>query len=63
MARPRTGETPLRNVRVDDRLWEAVKAAAAERGDSMAQAVRWGLHAYLRRPRAVREGRDDAVGT
>lgn len=39
----------MRSVRVPLALWDAVKTHADERGESISDAVRWGLEAYLRR--------------
>jgi antitoxin component of RelBE/YafQ-DinJ toxin-antitoxin module len=38
-------DNPCRAIRVDDELWEAAKVRAAERGESVSEAVR----AFLRR--------------
>jgi hypothetical protein len=52
VARPRTGETPARHVRVADDDWDDLEAAAralgSDRGKIINQFIRW----YLRRPGA-----------
>ena len=39
--------TRLRNVRVADGLWEAAKAKAAERGETLSDVVRRALREYV----------------
>jgi hypothetical protein len=52
VARPKTGETPSRHVRVADDDWGDLEAAAgalgSDRGKIINQFIRW----YLRRPGA-----------
>jgi hypothetical protein len=52
VARPKTGETPSRHVRVADEDWGDLEAAAgaigSDRGKVINQFIRW----YLRRPGA-----------
>ena len=59
VARPKTGETPIRNVRVPDALWEAAKEeAAADGGRSLTDIINAALHRYVtqrRRERAAQE--------
>jgi negative regulator of replication initiation len=43
---PNQPKTPLRNVRVDDQLWQASKAKAAEQGETVADVLRRALEAY-----------------
>jgi predicted transcriptional regulator len=45
---PRPGN-PARAVRVEDELWEAAKAIAAERGDSLSDIMRDALRRYVKR--------------
>ena len=40
--------TPLRNIRVDDELWEAAKEAAASRGQTLSEVIRAALGQYVR---------------
>ena len=42
MSRP-----PLRAVRVDDALWEAAQAKAAEKGDNLSAVIRDALRQYI----------------
>lgn len=39
--------TRLRNVRVPDELWEAAKAVAEERGESLSDIIRAALASYV----------------
>lgn len=39
---------PQRVIRVPDRLWEAAKAKADERGETVSEAVRKFLERYVR---------------
>lgn len=48
MARPKTGQTPIKNLRVPQDLWDAVKMKAAERGETITQVVVRAFHRYLR---------------
>ena len=42
-------ENPARPVRVEDGLWEAAKAKAAERGETVSQVIRAALTRYVKR--------------
>lgn len=46
---PNKPKTPLRAIRVDDALWEAVKAKAAEEGRTVSDVIRAALLRYTRR--------------
>jgi len=50
VARPKTGETPIRNVRVPDGVWNAVKAKAALEGRTITDVVVSALHRYAATP-------------
>jgi hypothetical protein len=41
-------KTPRRTVRIDDRLWDASKDRAQERGDNLSEVIRKGLASYLK---------------
>lgn len=41
-------DNPPRTIRVDDELWDKVKARAAERGEDVSEAVRRMLRRYVR---------------
>lgn len=45
---PNQPKTPLHSFRVDDELWEAAKVRAAERGESLGEALRKFLKRYTR---------------
>lgn len=45
---PNKPKTPLHSFRVDDALWEAAKARAEERGETLADALRKFLRRYTR---------------
>lgn len=46
---PNKPKTPLRAVRVDDELWNAVKEKAETEGRSVSDVIRAALRRYLRR--------------
>jgi predicted HicB family RNase H-like nuclease len=48
--RPKTGTTPLRNVRIADDLWDAAKAAAAHRGETVTDVIERALRDYVGAP-------------
>lgn len=59
MARPATGKTPLRNIRVPQELWDAAKEEAAAEGRSITDVILTDLHRYVtrrRRERGVADG-------
>lgn len=45
---PNQPKTPLHSFRVDDELWEAAKARAEERGETLADALRKFLRRYTK---------------
>lgn len=56
MARPKKGagehyRTPIRSVRVPDDIWEAAKAEAAERGETVSDVILRALERYGRQKR------------
>lgn len=52
MPRPATGQTPSRNVRIPDHVWDAAKAIAAERGETLTAVIEAALRRYISRHRA-----------
>lgn len=63
MARPATGKTPLRNIRVPDELWNAAKAEAQEEGRSLTDVIVSDLHRYVNRRRRERGALDGETTT
>lgn len=51
MARPATGKTPLRNIRVPDELWDAAMAEAKTEGRTLTDVIVSDLHRYVNRRR------------
>jgi hypothetical protein len=47
VARPKTGETPGRHIRIDDTLWGQVGEVAAEQGRSVTAVVIDALRRYV----------------
>lgn len=45
---PNKPKTTLRNVRVDDELWQAAQAAAEVRGETVSEAIRAFLKRYAK---------------
>lgn len=54
MSRPATGETPIRNIRVPDELWQAAKEEARQEGRSLTDVILGDLHRYVSRRRRER---------
>lgn len=52
MARPATGKTPARNVRVPEGLWQAAKERAASEGRTITDVIVSALHRYVSGPPA-----------
>ena len=50
MARPATGITPKRHVRVSDGLWDAVKEKAAIEGRTVTDVILAALQRYVSTP-------------
>lgn len=46
---PNKPKTPLRAVRVPNELWDAAKAIARERGESLSDVLREALADYVRK--------------
>lgn len=49
MARPATGKTPIRGVRVPDDLWHAAQEEARREGRSLTDVILTDLHRYVSR--------------
>lgn len=47
VARPKTGQTPIRHVRLGDEIWEQVERAAAEDESNNTAIVRQALLEYF----------------
>ena len=47
MPRPRTGETPIRHVRVSGRIWDEIGRIASEQGRGVSAVVRDALVRYV----------------
>jgi predicted HicB family RNase H-like nuclease len=62
MARPATGKTPLRNVRVPDELWSAAMAEAQKEGRSLTDVIVSDLHRYVNRRLRERGALDGEQG-
>jgi hypothetical protein len=54
MGRPKSGETPQRNVRVPDDLWNAAKKEAKTEGRTMTDVINSALTRYVDKRRARR---------
>jgi NRPS condensation-like uncharacterized protein len=62
VARPKTGETPIRNVRVPDGVWSAVKAKAAAEGRTITDVVVTALHRYAATPAKTDDEKANQTG-
>lgn len=58
MARPATGKTPLRNVRVPDELWSAAMEEAKAEDRTLTDVIVGDLHRYVNRRRRERGAAD-----
>lgn len=47
VARPKTGETPIRHARIDDNLWSQIGEIAREQGRSVTAVVIDALKRYV----------------
>lgn len=45
---PNAPKTPLRSIRVSDRLWKAAQERAAEREESVSDVIRAALEKYVK---------------
>lgn len=54
MARPATGQTPIRGIRVPEDLWAAAKEEARLEGRSLTDVILGELHRYVTRRRRER---------
>ena len=63
MARPATGKTKLRNVRVPDELWNAAMTEAQEEGRTLTDVIIGDLHRYVTRRRRERGTADQTTAT
>ena len=52
MPRPATGQTPIRNVRIPDHVWDRAKEIAAERGETLTAVIEQALRRYISRHRS-----------
>lgn len=59
LARDGSGNTPQRSIRIPDDEWEAAKAAADERGETLSDVLRLALRRYTAR-HAKRAGKNGA---
>jgi predicted transcriptional regulator len=58
MARPKTGETPIRHVRVSDELWGKVGDVARQQDKTVSAAVVVALEKYVAEELGESPGRD-----
>jgi hypothetical protein len=49
LARDGSGNTPQRSIRIPDDEWEAAKAAADDRGETLSNVIRIALRRYAAR--------------
>jgi hypothetical protein len=54
VARPATGKTPVKNIRVPQELWDAAKNEAAAEGRTLTDVILGDLHRYVTRRRRER---------
>lgn len=61
--RPATGKTPVRKIRVDNELWDAVAAKAKAEGRTITDVINTDLHRYVTRRQRERGAVDQAAAT
>ncbi len=49
MPRPATGQTPIRNVRIPDHVWDRAKEIASDRGETLTAVIEAALRRYIAR--------------
>jgi len=54
MPRPKTGETPIRHVRVPDDEWDEVKRISKQTGRTLTEVVRAGIRREIAAARRQR---------
>lgn len=59
MARPRTGVTPVRNLRVSDDVWERALAIARRNGETITAVIVRALEAYIAKHDDTADGGDN----
>ena len=47
MPRPKTGVTPIRNIRIAEGLWRAAQAAAADHDETLTAVIERALRRYV----------------
>lgn len=57
MPRPKTGETPIRHIRLGDEIWEPVELAAREDATTVTAIVKEALRDYIAK-RALRRAKE-----
>lgn len=57
MPRPRTGETPIRHVRIDDERWGKVEQAAKEDGTTNTEIVRRAIDEHITKRERKKRGK------
>ncbi|WP_438489602.1 hypothetical protein [Streptomyces sp. S186] len=63
MARPKTGETPKRNVRVPDPLWRAATEKAKGEGRTITDVIVMALHRYVASPAKPPSGAAEEINS
>lgn len=56
MPRPKTGQTPVRSIRVPDGVWNPAKAKAEGEGRTIGDVITGFLHRYIDAPPAAGAG-------
>jgi hypothetical protein len=49
MARPKTGVTPVRNIRIGEDLWRAAQVAAADHDETVTAVIERALTDYVKK--------------
>lgn len=47
MPRPKTGVTPVRNIRIGEDLWRSAQASARDQGETLTAVIERALTAYV----------------
>lgn len=60
MARPATGKTPVRNLRLPDEIWDTALAKAQAEGTTLTEVIKRFLTRYIATPSKPPESAENA---
>ncbi|MFI6513615.1 hypothetical protein ACIBCT_38930 [Streptosporangium sp. NPDC050855] len=63
MARPKTGETPIRHIRIGDEIWDQVEWVAEQDGCTNTDVVKKALGEYIAKRRRQQRAKSGPANT